>query len=247
MPVAHNVAVLVNGTNVFSGNIATYKQSVPFNFGTALNAGDTVDFVNYGLPDINVAYGLATGLAVNVANAAPPTVTTAISASGFGAFRDIAPGTLIEIYGSNLSLTTRGWTGNDFNGVNAPTSLDGTFVKIGGKPAFVNFISPLQINVVAPSDVPVGFQPITVTTAAGTSAAYNVMVKAIDPGPFRTVQLCFERQSVRRGVLPRWNLRAADGSHRRSQFQAGKARGCNHSLRYRLWTCYPGHSRRSTL
>ncbi len=182
VPVAHNVAVLVNGNNIFSANIAAYTQSAPFNFGKALNAGDTVDFINYGLSNIAYAYGLATGLAVNINSAGPPTVATAISASGFGAFPNIAPGTFIEIYGSNLSLTTRGWNGNDFTGVNAPTSLDGTSVKIAGKPAFVNFISPLQVNVLVSSDVPLGFQPLTVTTAVGTSATYNVMVRAVEPG-----------------------------------------------------------------
>ena len=41
-----------------------------------------------------------------------------------------------------------------------PTSLDGVSVTIGGKPAYVSFISPGQLNVLAP-DVPAG--PITVT------------------------------------------------------------------------------------
>ena len=105
-----------------------------------------------------------------------------ISAGSFGAFPDIAPGTFAEIYGANLSVTTRGWAGSDFSGVNAPTSLDATSVKIGGRPAFVNFISPSQVNVLVPSDVPLGLQSLTVTTAAGTSATSNVMVKAVDPG-----------------------------------------------------------------
>jgi uncharacterized protein (TIGR03437 family) len=105
-----------------------------------------------------------------------------ISASGFGAFSSIAPGTFIEIYGSNLAGDTRGWTGSDFNGVNAPTSLDGTSVSIGGQAAFVNYISPGQVNVLVPSNVPAGPQPLTVTTATGTSTASIVNVNSVEPG-----------------------------------------------------------------
>ena len=39
-----------------------------------------------------------------------------VSASAFGQFTSIAPGSWIEIYGSNLATNTRGWSGSDFNG-----------------------------------------------------------------------------------------------------------------------------------
>jgi hypothetical protein len=54
-----------------------------------------------------------------------PLVSGVISASAFGGFSSVAPGSWIEIYGSNLALDTRGWTGSDFQGNTAPTSLDG--------------------------------------------------------------------------------------------------------------------------
>jgi uncharacterized protein (TIGR03437 family) len=112
----------------------------------------------------------------------PPAISAAISASGFGGFSFIAPGTWIEIYGSNLAADTRQWAGSDFTGVNAPTSLDGTKVTIGGQPAFIDYISPSQVNALVPSNVPTGLQQITVTTLQGTSAAYNVTVNAAEPG-----------------------------------------------------------------
>ena len=105
-----------------------------------------------------------------------------ISASSFGAFTDIAPGTFIEIYGSNLASDARGWGTPDFNGNNAPTSLDGTKVTIGGQPAFVNYISTWQLDVLAPSNVPAGSQPLTVTTSGGTSSTYMVTVNSVEPG-----------------------------------------------------------------
>ncbi|MEZ5355278.1 MAG: hypothetical protein R2762_21805 [Bryobacteraceae bacterium] len=58
----------------------------------------------------------------------------------------------LEIFGSNLANSTRTWTGADFNGANAPTELDGVRVTVNGKPAFIFFISPGQININAPED-----------------------------------------------------------------------------------------------
>jgi len=105
-----------------------------------------------------------------------------ISASGFGGFPSIAPGTFIEIYGANLAGETRGWETSDFNGVNAPISLSGTSVIVGGRAAFVSYISPSQVNVLVPSNVATGTQRITLTTAIGTSAPYNITVDALEPG-----------------------------------------------------------------
>jgi uncharacterized protein (TIGR03437 family) len=104
------------------------------------------------------------------------------SASAFGAFAAIAPGSWIEIYGSNLATNSRSWAGSDFNGVNAPTSLDGTKVLIGGQQAFIDYISPTQVNAQVPSNVPAGLQQVSVTTPGGTSPAYSIAVNAAQPG-----------------------------------------------------------------
>lgn len=67
-----------------------------------------------------------------------PTVIGVVSASAFGGFSAVAPGSWIEIYGSNLAPDTRGWTSTDFDGNHAPTALDKVSVSIGGKSAFVD-------------------------------------------------------------------------------------------------------------
>jgi uncharacterized protein (TIGR03437 family) len=114
----------------------------------------------------------------------PPSIKSGgvVSASAFGGFSSIAPGSWIEIYGSNLATDSRGWAGTDFSGVNAPTSLDGTKVTVGGQPAFIDYISPGQVNAQVPSNAPTGNQPVVVTTAAGASSAYAVTVNAEQPG-----------------------------------------------------------------
>jgi uncharacterized protein (TIGR03437 family) len=113
---------------------------------------------------------------------APPAISGVRTASAFGGFGSIAPGAFIEIYGSNLAADSRPWTGADFNGVNAPTSLDGTTVTIGGQAAFISYISPGQVNALVPSNVATGEQQITVTAATGTSNSYPVIVNPTAAG-----------------------------------------------------------------
>jgi uncharacterized protein (TIGR03437 family) len=105
-----------------------------------------------------------------------------VSATAFGQFKSIAPGSWIEIFGSNLSINTRSWAGGDFSGVNAPTSLEGTKVTVGGQLAFIDYVSPGQVNAQVPSNVGTGPQSIVATTAAGASAPYTITVNAVEPG-----------------------------------------------------------------
>ena len=55
-------------------------------------------------------------------------------------------------------------------------------MTIAGKRAYINFVSPGQVNVQVPSDVPTGLQQLVVTTAGGNSAVYNITVNARQPG-----------------------------------------------------------------
>jgi uncharacterized protein (TIGR03437 family) len=113
-----------------------------------------------------------------------PAISTGgvVSASSFGGFSAISPGSWIEIYGSNLSLDTRGWAGSDFNGNNAPTSLEGTTVTIDGQSAFVDYISPGQVNAQVPSKIATGSQQVVVTTALGVSGPFSIAVNPTQPG-----------------------------------------------------------------
>ena len=114
----------------------------------------------------------------------PPLISSGgiVSAGQFGQFSSAAPSSWIEIYGSNLAVDSRSWQTSDFQGAKAPTSLDGTYVTIGGQPAFVEFISPAQLDVQVPSTIGTGPQRVVVTTAGGSSPAYVLGVRPLEPG-----------------------------------------------------------------
>lgn len=129
--------------------------------------------------------GLADSLSLvlgSSGNVGPEITGSVISAGAYGAFDAVTTGTWMEIYGENLAATSDEWGGSNFNGVNAPTSLDGTSVTVGGQAAFVYYISPGQIDALVPGGLGTGPQPVTVTTANGTSAALWVSVNPTEPG-----------------------------------------------------------------
>ena len=132
-----------------------------------------------------------------------PSITAAASASGFGNIGPAAPGSWIEIYGTNLATERRSWGPSDFNGANAPTSLDGVSVTIGGYAAFVSYISPTQINALLPSNVPIGSLPITVANANGTSPPISIAVSDYGARPLDPLDLQHWRHTVCRCCFPR--------------------------------------------
>ena len=80
-------------------------------------------------------------------------------------FTTIQPGEWISIYGTNLASGIASWTGN------FPTSLGGTSVMIDGKPAYLSYVSPTQINVQVPNDTATGTVSVVVTTATGVATS----------------------------------------------------------------------------
>ncbi len=167
-------------TNV--GNVMLYAA------GNASNSANT-NAPNQTTGHIYTTYVLLTP-AVATTPTATPTISAGgvISASGFGGFKAAAPGTFVEVYGTNLAPSTdsagRVWTGSDFtsNGTVAPTILDTVSATVGGLPAYVNFLTPGQIDLLLPSTVTAGVQPLIVTVGGVASAAYSLTVNAAQPG-----------------------------------------------------------------
>jgi uncharacterized protein (TIGR03437 family) len=86
----------------------------------------------------------------------------------------IQPGEWVSIYGNNLAAATATWTGN------FPLSLGNTSVTINGKPAYLAFVSPGQINVQAPDDTTTGTVSVVVTSSLG-SATSSVTLAQLAP------------------------------------------------------------------
>ncbi|MDQ2944964.1 MAG: hypothetical protein M3Y27_03325 [Acidobacteriota bacterium] len=126
------------------------------------------------IPDKGHVYTAQYTLNSDGSGASKPTITAAQVAAGFNAKAQAASGTWLEIYGSNLAASTRQWAGADFNGVNAPTSLNRTSVTVNGKPAFVDIVSPGQVNVQVPDDPQNGTARIVVTNPAGDSPPFMI-------------------------------------------------------------------------
>jgi len=107
-----------------------------------------------------------------------------VSSSAFGGFRTAARGSWLEIYGSNLAQGTREWASSDFIDGKAPTALRGTSVTIGGRSAYVSYVSPGQVNVQVPDSLAAGQHDVVVQSSVGSSTPYKVTVDDVQPGLF---------------------------------------------------------------
>ena len=65
-----------------------------------------------------------------------------------------------------------------------PASLDGVSVTIDGKPGFVEYISPTQINVQAPSDAALGTVSVVVNNNGVVSGAAPAQMQSFAPAFF---------------------------------------------------------------
>ena len=107
----------------------------------------------------------------------------AISAGAFGGYTEAAIGSYVEIYGTNLAGTTRTWAESDFNNGAAPTTLDDVTATVGGRPAFISYISPTQVNIQVPEGVTPGNNvPVVVRYQDQDRAMATLNIKAAAPG-----------------------------------------------------------------
>jgi uncharacterized protein (TIGR03437 family) len=142
--------------------------------------------VSCGIGQVGLTSGATITGKVHGTFDATPVIRTSqgvISASAYGGFSALAPGTWMEIYGTNLAnVTSQTWAASDFKGNTGPTALGGTTVTIGGHAAFIDYVSPGQVNAQVPSNVGSGPQPVVVMTPGGTSLPYTITVNTVEPG-----------------------------------------------------------------
>jgi len=122
------------------------------------------------------------GSSFQVAAVAAPAITSGGVANAVSGAAGVAPGAWISIYGTNFATGTRSVATADLVNGSLPTSLGGVNVQINGKPAFVQYVSATQINVLAPFDTATGAVSVSVTNATGTSSAATAQMATYLPG-----------------------------------------------------------------
>jgi uncharacterized protein (TIGR03437 family) len=193
------------------GNACNNSSSYPLQYiehttaGTRLGQTGSAQFAFNWTPPANSTGNITIDVAGNAANgdgntsgdhiytakytlspaaSSAPSISTNGVMNGAGFQRSIQAGAWVVIAGANLSSTTRSWNAGDFVKGAFPTSLDGVSVTINGNPAYVEYISPTQVNVQAPADSSTGPVSVQVTNGKGTSPAATVTLQTASPAFF---------------------------------------------------------------
>jgi uncharacterized protein (TIGR03437 family) len=181
LPPAQNLAI----TNAGGGTLAWTASTSAYWLGISAASGGAPASLAVSVNPANLAAGtytetvsvLAAGaiggparvsVTLEVTGTQPaPGITAVANAASYQP--GFASGTWISVFGTNLSASTYTWQDSDFVNGLLPTSLQGVSVTINGVAAYVAYISPGQINVLAPDDLTAGKVQVQVTAAHQTS------------------------------------------------------------------------------
>jgi uncharacterized protein (TIGR03437 family) len=103
----------------------------------------------------------------------------AVANSASGVVSRVAPGALVSIYGSGLSLQTA-----SADALPLPTTLGGAVVTVGGMTAPILYASSTQINIQIPFEASAGSAALSVTVAGAAAGATTISLSALAPGLF---------------------------------------------------------------
>src|SRR5882724_2003457 len=122
------------------------------------------------------------GVSVNAGNSSAPTIASGGVVNASSGVAGVAPGAWISINGTNLAAAASSVAAADLVNNAFPTSFGGASVQIDGKAAYLQYVSPTRITVLAPSDSSTGPVAVTVTNAAGTSNSVTATMQTFLPG-----------------------------------------------------------------
>ena len=147
-------AAPVNYLQIFSQDIQYAEANVNAPAKVTETSGLTVAMT------AQAQFNLASQKLLAIAEPALPVITAGGIVPG-----TIQPGEWATVYGTNLAGGTATWTGN------FPQSLGGTSVTIGGKAAYLSYVSYGQINLQVPNVSATGALPVVITTATGSGTS----------------------------------------------------------------------------
>lgn len=109
-----------------------------------------------------------------------PVITNIVNGARFQS--GLSPNSIYTIQGTSLASTTDVWD-RLIAGGRLPTSLGGVIVTIGGLPAYITYVSPTQINFIAP-DIGVIFSSAIVNNNGSSSANFPIQAAQFGPAFF---------------------------------------------------------------
>ncbi|MEO8372179.1 MAG: IPT/TIG domain-containing protein [Candidatus Solibacter sp.] len=135
-----------------------------------------------GSNDAGYVSTITMGAQFQVPAATAPTIASGGVGNAVSGIAGATPGSWISIYGTGLAATTRVLASSDLVSDVIPTTLGGVSVQINNKPAFVQYVSPTQINVLAPADASRGSVSVSVNNGSVTSNSVSTTMLSVLPG-----------------------------------------------------------------
>ncbi|MEO8597149.1 MAG: hypothetical protein ABI759_27770 [Candidatus Solibacter sp.] len=173
--------------------VSPLAAATPASLTVTVNSKDLPVATYNGL--LIVAIGGVTGgqlnipITLNIQSPPPPPVKPVILPSGVVSAASLvpatAPGTWLSIFGTSLANTARSWRDTDFVSGRLPISLEGVSVAINGKAAAIAYVSPLQLNVLAPDDTATGLVQVQVRNIFGLSDSVLALQQTAAPAFFQ--------------------------------------------------------------
>ena len=247
-PAPQNVSVSIGGSGTLSWSAASsvfWASVSPASGGASATLAVSVNAANLtagsytGAVQIAAAGSTASVSLTLVVQGTQPAGTITGVANGASFATDFASATWISIFGTGLSSRTATWGSNNFANGMLPTSLDGVSVTINKVPAYVEYVSPGQINVLAPDDPTTGAVQVEVTTAGQVSSSFTAQKQQFSPAFFT-----FDNGKYVAAEHANYTLLGAPDCGRRRHPCA--TRRNNPDVRHGIWSHHAGNWDRPT-